>query len=57
MSHIFTDPAEVTLGDIRFSTFGCINCLWNHCECKNGSRFIPNVYQGHPSCKSYAFYD
>jgi len=44
--------------DVRFATFGCINCLYQSCECKCGSRFAPDMaYDGSPSCKGYAYYD
>jgi hypothetical protein len=46
-------PAEV-----RSSEFGCCNCLWYCIECNGGSRYqAAEMYEGHPTCGNYTFYD
>lgn len=40
------------------SEFGCRNCLYQSCECRNGSRYEPTPpVQGHPTCRCYAYCD
>lgn len=48
---------DVTLTVVETSTFGCINCLWNSAECIAGSKFVPALYMGKPTCKGYNYYD
>lgn len=45
--------------DVRLSEFGCRNCLYQGCECRNGSRYTPSDRRpdGHPTCEAYAYYD
>ena len=46
-------PAEV-----KSSEYGCRNCLWCSCECKNGSKYSPRLIDDKiPSCSAYVFYD
>lgn len=40
----------------QFHTFGCVNCLWQSCECKGGSMYVPTSDPETP-CKSYVYYD
>jgi len=39
--------------EVRSSTFGCGNCLWQSCECKSGSMYKPKD----KGCESYTYYD
>ena len=48
---------KVTIEMVKYSTFGCINCLWHGVECDGQSKFSPDVYEGQPTCKAYAYYD
>lgn len=45
-------PAEV-----KGSKFGCANCLWASCECKNGSKYVPSTYKGEKTCGAYTYCD
>ncbi len=51
-------PAEV-----RGSNFGCSNCLWASCECKQGSMYKESEpykdmkNKKHPTCEAYTYYD
>ncbi|KKM99291.1 hypothetical protein LCGC14_1149270 [marine sediment metagenome] len=41
--------------EVKLSEFGCRNCLWNCCECRDGSMYKP---EGTPvKCKAYTYYD
>lgn len=47
-----------TLEEVKRSEFGCVNCLWNSCECTVASKFSPDrASDGQPTCKSYTYYD
>lgn len=43
--------------EVRCSRFGCINCLWNSCECKSGSKYSSKIVDGKLGCKSYTYFD
>lgn len=50
--------AASTLSDaVRFGRYGCVNCLWSCIECKNGSKYRPELRHGELSCAAYSFYD
>uniref|UniRef100_UPI0040253670 hypothetical protein n=1 Tax=Candidatus Wunengus sp. YC61 TaxID=3367698 RepID=UPI0040253670 len=49
--------SDVTFDTVKSAVYGCINCLWQCVECTNGSRFQPDIFQGKPTCKRYAYYD
>ena len=42
--------------NVRSSKFGCVNCLWASCECKQGSMF-KNEKAGFAECSNYTYYD
>jgi len=56
MSTIIKEPKEVPQ-EVRTSTFGCINCLWASCECKQGSNYKEELEKGKKYCASYTYYD
>ncbi|KKN12480.1 hypothetical protein LCGC14_1016040 [marine sediment metagenome] len=39
---------------VKISEFGCINCLWNSCECSRGSMF---KLTPKGECENYTYYD
>ncbi len=50
--------APPTLEAVKRSEFGCRNCLWNSCECTQGSKFQPaRTVEAMPTCKAYTYYD
>ncbi|MBF0554279.1 MAG: hypothetical protein HQK96_06910 [Nitrospirae bacterium] len=49
---------ESTLENIKSSIYGCMNCLWAGCECKNQSKFqAEKTVQGKATCKGFTYYD
>ena len=57
-----TNGRVPTIEEVRISKFGCMNCLYAGCECKNYSNFKPDWYEGsskklYPTCKGYTYYD
>jgi hypothetical protein len=40
--------------EVKINKFGCNNCLWASCECKQGSMYQPKDNNG---CKAYTYYD
>lgn len=48
---------NVTLEKIKYSTFGCANCLWHCIECKDYEKFSPKIYDNMPTCTGYVYYD
>ena len=49
---------SITKEDVKYSQFGCVNCLWQCVECNDQDKFEPTqTRSGEPSCKSYAYYD
>jgi len=49
--------AQEVPDEVRKSSFGCPNCLWNGCECRKGSKYITELQSGKQSCKSYTYYN
>lgn len=39
---------------VKSNQFGCRNCLWQSCECKDGSMYEP---KSENSCNNYVYYD
>ncbi len=48
---------DVTLELVESSIFGCRNCLYQGCECRNRTRFVPEIYDNKPTCKNYCYFD
>ena len=52
------EKQDVTMEVVRIGEFGCKHCLWNGCECRDASRYLPAVTaDGQPTCEAYAYYD
>lgn len=54
--------------EVRGSRFGCRNCLWHSCECRQGSMYKEEIEVVRPdkrskktveqkSCSNYTYYD
>ena len=44
--------------EVKSSEYGCRNCLWFCLECLGGSSFqAAPLWEGHPTCANYMFYD
>lgn len=44
--------------EVQNSSFGCMNCMYASCECKNGVNYKPRTTSsGKPSCAGYVYYD
>jgi hypothetical protein len=57
-----SDMAPADLKDLcQYSTFGCMNCLWNCCECEGQLKYEPRIVtvdgQEYASCKHYDYCD
>ena len=48
---------DVKIENVKYSRFGCMNCLWYSVECIDHKKFEPKVSMNQPSCKSYNYYD
>jgi hypothetical protein len=41
---------------VKASNYGCPNCLWASCECRQGSMYKPKTDKD-INCKAYTYYD
>ena len=53
--------ATMTTGappEVRWSDYGCINCLWRGVECENEQNYEPaTAHDGQAGCVSYVYCD
>lgn len=48
---------KVVPSEVKGSEFGCRNCLWAGCECKNGMKYKAVTDGSKRACESYTYYD
>ena len=52
---VSTSQISVVPDQVKYSRFGCVNCLWAGVECKDGSQYKTDGKLAR--CTSYNFYD